>query len=665
MAGPGGNLKGRGTGAVGTRGSGRVRHRKHPASFGGRAPSSAYDASPPGPATTHHRPLADPTRRKDRPVPGTTRDTPSPGSGPSDGIGGSGRVGEPESTTERPRKPVPAAGFRAAWRAAPGATLALGFSVPAASAAALLLPAAASGAVDTLLDGGGTARAVLPLAGVLLLGLVAGLVGELAGPGLTAALTARLRRRIAEHAVALGTGGRNPYPAGDIAGRLVGSAPDAARLVPALIGTIGALATSLGGIVALGLLDPWLAVAFVGGLLPGLVVVRAFMADATHLFERYQEIQARISARLADALAGLRTIRACGTRDREHDRVLGPLTELSTVGHGLWHAQRRAVARVLLLAPVVEIAVLSVAGWGLSEGRIPPGGMVAAAGYAALGLGFLEQLESLVGVAHARAGLRRTEELFGVPAAPHGAKRILPAGAGELVFRGVTVRDRGRLLLDRVDLAVPAGACCAVVGASGSGKSLLAALPGRLRDPDAGSVAIDGLPVAALARGELRRAVAYAFPRPTLLGRDVREAIGFGKPGADASALVHAAAVAHADDFVRRLPDGYATPIDGLGLSGGEVQRLGLARAVAQDARVIVLDDATSGLDMVTEHQVMDAFARRLGGRTRVVVAYRATAAASADLVVWLDRGRVRAVGTHDDLWDDADYRAVFAGGAA
>ncbi|MGR7002469.1 ATP-binding cassette domain-containing protein [Yinghuangia aomiensis] len=573
-----------------------------------------------------------------------------------------GRGRDPEPTTERPRKPVPASGFRAAWRAAPGATLALGFSVPAASAAALLLPAAASGAVDTLLDGGGTARAMLPLAGVLLLGLVAGLVGELAGPGLTAALTARLRRRIAEHTVALGTGGRNPYPAGDITGRLVGSAPDAARLVPASIRTIGALATSLGGIVALGLLDPWLAVAFVGGLLPGLVVVRAFMADATHLFERYQEIQARISARLADALAGLRTIRACGTRDREHDRVLGPLTELSTVGHGLWHAQRRAVARVLLLAPVVEIAVLSVAGWGLSEGRIPRAAWWQPRDTRHWGWASWSSWRAW-SVSHMPVrGCGRTEELFGVPAAPHGAKRVLPTGSGELVFRGVTVRDRGRLLLDRVDLTVPAGACCAVVGASGSGKSLLAALPGRLRDPDAGSVAIDGLPVAALARGELRRAVAYAFPRPTLLGHDVREAIGFGKPGAEASALVHAAAVAHADDFVRRLPDGYGTRIDGLGLSGGEVQRLGLARAVAQDARVIVLDDATSGLDMVTEHQVMDAFARRLGGRTRVVVAYRATAAASADLVVWLDRGRVRAVGTHDDLWDDADYRAVFAG---
>ncbi|HSA52452.1 MAG TPA: ABC transporter ATP-binding protein [Yinghuangia sp.] len=388
------------------------------------------------------------------------------------------------------------------------------------------------------------------------------------------------------------------------------------------------------------------------------------MVQATHLFERYQEIQGRISARLADALGGVRTIRACGTRDREESRVLGPLPELSAVGHGLWRAQRRAVAQVLLLAPVVEIAVLAVAGWCLAEGRIAPGGMVAAAGYAALGLGFLEQLESLVGVAHARAGLRRTDELLSVPAAPHGHVRHLPPGGGELAFHSVSVRTGDRALLSDVDLTVPAGTCLALVGASGSGKSLLAALPGRLRDPDAGEVRVDGLPVTALARRESARAVGYAFGDPVLFGTDIRDALSFGHPAPDTVDIGPAAAIARTDGFVRALPAGYATPVSELALSGGELQRLGLARAIVGDTRVLVLDDATSGLDTVTEHQVMDAVHNRLAGRTRIVVAHRATTAAQADYVAWLDRGRVRAVGTHAELWHDSDYRAVFAGGA-
>jgi ATP-binding cassette subfamily B protein len=553
--------------------------------------------------------------------------------------------------------------MRSALRVAPGATLALALAVPLGSIAALLLPAAVGESVDCVVRGESTGGSTLRLVGVLALALCAGGLVEIAGPALAATLTARLRRRLAVQVTDLGTGARNPFAGGDVTSRLVGAAPDAAGLVPALLGTLGALVTSIGGIVALALIDPWLALAFLGGLLPGLIVVRLFMTRATDLFTRYQVVQGSVAARLTDALAGARTIRACGTPDREIARVLAPLPELSAAGHGLWRAQRSAVAQVLLLAPVVELTVLAVAGRLLAEGRIAPGALVAAAGYAALGLGFLEQVEALVAVAHARAGRARAAELLAVVPAGHGTARTLPPGGGELTFRGVSVRgsDGVRAVLDGVDLTVPPGACVALVGASGSGKSTLAALAGRLREPDEGEVLLDGLAVTRLARGELRRGVAYAFPRPVLLGADVGQALAYGRPGAGADAVTDAARMAYADDFVRRLPDGYATATAGLALSGGEVQRLGLARALVQDARVLVLDDATSGLDTVTEHRIHEAFRRGLTGRTRLVVAHRATAAADADFVAWLDAGRITAVGTHHELWRDPSYRAVFA----
>ncbi|MFI1578937.1 ABC transporter ATP-binding protein [Embleya sp. NPDC020630] len=555
-------------------------------------------------------------------------------------------------------------GVRGALRVAPGATVTLALAVPAGSIAALLLPAAVAGSVDAVVRGDLASGPTVRLIAVLVLGLLAGLLAEIAGPGLAAELTARLRRRLAVHVTDLGTGSRNPFPAGDVTSRLVGAAPDAAGLVPSLLGTLGALVTSLGGIVALALIDPWLAVGFLGGLLPGLLVVRVFMARATDLFTRYQAVQGGLAGRLTDALAGARTIRACGTRDREIARILAPLPELSAAGHGLWRAQRSAVAQVLLLAPMVELTVLATAGWLLAEGRIPPGQLVAAAGYAALGLGFLEQVEALVGVAHARAGRVRAAELLAVEPAGYGTARTLPPGGGELVFRGVRVRAAdsagGRVVLDGIDLTVPAGACVALVGASGSGKSTLAALAGRLREPDEGEVLLDGLPVTRLARGELRRGVAYAFPCPVLVGADLAEALAYGRPGADPEAVTGAARMAYADDFVRRLPAGYATRIDGLALSGGEVQRLGLARALVQDARVLVLDDATSGLDTVTEHHIHEAFRTGLADRTRIVVAHRATAAADADFVAWLESGRIKALGPHTELWNDPAYRAVF-----
>jgi ATP-binding cassette subfamily B protein len=229
----------------------------------------------------------------------------------------------------------------------------------------------------------------------------------------------------------------------------------------------------------------------------------------------------------------------------------------------------------------------------------------------------------------------------------------------------VTVRAGGATLLDRLDLEVPAGACVALVGRSGAGKTTLAWLVGRLGDPDEGEVLLDGVPVAALAPPELRRAVVYAFERPALLGGTVAGAIAYGRPDAAAAEVERAAAAAQADGFVRRLPDGYDTPLRAAPLSGGEAQRLGLARAVAQDGRVLVLDDATSSLDTATEMRLGEALADLLGGRTRLVVAHRTATAARADLVAWLDGGRVRDLAPHADLWRDPEYRAVFAAGAA
>jgi ATP-binding cassette subfamily B protein len=155
--------------------------------------------------------------------------------------------------------------------------------------------------------------------------------------------------------------------------------------------------------------------------------------------------------------------------------------------------------------------------------------------------------------------------------------------------------------------------------------------------------------------------VGYGFERPALLGETVADAIAFGADRPPDAELVAAARAAHADEFVRRLPDGYATRLADAPLSGGEAQRLGLARAFCHAGRLLVLDDVAASLDTVTEHRIGEALTGPLAGRTRVVIAHRAATAARADLVVWLDAGRVRAVGAHGALWRDTGYRALFA----
>ncbi|AUY51988.1 ABC transporter ATP-binding protein [Streptomyces sp. CB01881] len=540
-----------------------------------------------------------------------------------------------------------------------GWTLALAVALPAEAATTLALPPALAGAVDAALDrdAGHCASALLAL--VVGTAAAANALAAAAGPACAAEATAGLRGRLVRHLLALGPGGRlwrDGPPPGDLAARLVGSAADAGGRLPAVLGAATALLTSAGAIVGLGVLSPWLALAFFGGVVPGVVLIRLFLREAGQVFVRYQEVQADLAARLTGALTGLRSIHAAGAQRSEEARVLEPLPALSAAGHALWAAQRRTAWQATLLIAVVEVAVLATAGALVAAGTLAPGALAAAAGWAALGAGLFEQVEALVGVAHARAGQVRVDELLALAPATGGAAVLPEGGAGELAFRGVVVRDGDRVLLGPLDLTVPGGCTVALVGRSGCGKSLLAALPGRLRDPDEGRVLVDGVPVGELAAPELRRAVGYAFERPALTGRTVRDALDGAGPAA--------VAAARADGFLRRLPAGWDTPLDELRLSGGELQRLGLARLLARPARVLVLDDATSGLDLATEYQITEALDRATHGSTRLVVAHRESAAARADLVAWLDVGRLRALAPHAELLADPDYRATLSGTA-
>lgn len=530
--------------------------------------------------------------------------------------------------------------------------------------AKLLFPAALGDVVNAGLGGVGFAAALARVAAVLAAVVLADFLIRLAGACCGAVATVWLRGWLFRHVLRLGVGGQRRFGAGDVTARLTGDASGAGGVLPALVSGVAAAAMSIGAVVGLWRIDWRLAVTFLVGLPPTMLLVRMFMARASELFVDYRRIQAGIATRLVDALAGMRTIRASGAAAREVNRVLVPLAELGRTGRGLWATQRQVSWQVGLLVPALEIVVLAVAGLGVSAGRITPGGLLAAAGYVQIALGAFDQVDSLVGVVYARAAAARVAQVLAVPApaiAAVGASRGLRRGGGGLELRGVTVRAGETVVLDRVDLAVPSGVGLAVVGRSGSGKTTLALLAGRLVDPDEGQVLLDGVPLTALAPWELRAAVAYAFERPTLLGGTIAQAIAFGRPGLSRAQIAQAARTAQADGFVRRLPGGYDTPVAAAPLSGGEAQRLGLARAIARGGRLLILDDATSSLDTATEAQFEAALAGLLTGRTCVVVAHRAATAAKADLVAWLDGGRVRGLAPHARLWADPDYRAVFA----
>lgn len=529
----------------------------------------------------------------------------------------------------------------------------------AATAAGLLLPAALGRTLDLLLAHAPAARWVACCAGlVLLLAVLDGCASVLTGT-VDARSTAWLRGRITGHVLAVGPRAGARFGTGDLVARLVGNAAQAGTAPGAFAALFAALAGPVGGVLALGLIDPWLAAVFLAGAPVLVLLLRAFARDTSACAADYQRVQGRIAGALAEAVGGSRTIRAAGVADRETARILAPLPELSRAGHGMWRVQGRAAAQAVTVAPLLNLGVVAVAGLLLVRHRLTVGEVLAASRYAVLATGAGVLVGHLAALARARAATARLAEVLSEPAPGFGT-RHLPAGPGRLELRGVTARRGPHTVLDGVDLAVPGGTTLAVVGRSGTGKSLLAELAGRLADPDAGDVLLDGVPLRALTHADLRRAVSYAFERPALLGATIEDTIAFGLTAPPPDRIRSAAVAARADAYVRRLPHGYATPCSEAPRSGGESQRLGLARAFAHGGRLMILDDALSSLDTVTEHQITESLLAPGAGRTRLLIAHRTATAARADRVAWLDGGRVRAVGAHAELWRDPAYRAVF-----
>jgi ATP-binding cassette, subfamily B, bacterial RamA/AmfB len=527
--------------------------------------------------------------------------------------------------------------------------------------AAIALPAVIGGAVNAIVSHGSLGPWLFWIAGLVAVLVTCDALDDLADGAVTARSTAWLRHRLLAHVLALGPRSADRFTSGELTARLVGNAAVAGRVGSTAVHAASNFLPGLGATVALAIIDPWLCVTFLAGTALLIVLVRAFARDASELANRYLTTQGTIVSRLTDAISGSRTIAAAGTEQRERERILGPLPELHRHGLGMWRAQMRIGAQDALIVSLLEIAVLAVAGVELSHGRISAGELVAASQYVLLGTTLGGSIVGAVNrLAQSRAAAQRICEVLAVPA-PRAGNTSLSAAGGRLEFRGVSACRGGRRVLEDVDLSIPAGALVGIVGRSGTGKSLLAELAGRLADPDEGVILLDGIPLPEIDLGELRREVGFAFERPILLGETVGDAIAFGAFEPSSNEIVVAANAARADGFIRRLPRGYQTPLAEAPMSGGEVQRVGLARTFAHAGRLLVLDDVASSLDTVTEHEISEVLTGGLRDRTRIVVAHRASTAARMDFIVWLDAGGVRAVSPHQTLWRDPDYRALFA----
>lgn len=233
----------------------------------------------------------------------------------------------------------------------------------------------------------------------------------------------------------------------------------------------------------------------------------------------------------------------------------------------------------------------------------------------------------------------------------------LPVVSGRVTFDNVTFKypGGGDPVLSEVSFTVEPGQCVALLGATGSGKTTIINLLPRFYDPSSGSIIIDGHDLRSITLDSLRSQIGIVLQETTLFSSTIRENIAFGRPSATLAEVQAAARAAAADDFIDAMPEGYDTPVGERGstLSGGQKQRIAIARALLLNPRLLILDDATSSVDLQTESRIQEALDHLMRGRTSFVIAQRISTVINADLILVLDRGKIVASGRHFDLLEN------------
>ncbi len=473
-------------------------------------------------------------------------------------------------------------------------------------------------------------------------------------------VTADLRRAVFDHVLSLHPGFFETNGAGEIQSRITADT----TLLQTVIGSSVSIAlrnllTLAGGVVLLFVSNPRLTGIVLLSVPLVLLPIVVFGRRVRTLSRDSQDRLANAGAYLSEALGNIKTVQAFNHEGVDRERFAMHVEDTFRA------SIRRVVQRSWLTAMVIVLvlgavgAMIWVGGNDVIAGRTTPGELTAFIFYAVMVAAAAGALSEVIGDLQRAAGaterlmeLLRETPLIRAPAAP----LALPARLrGEIELKDLRFAypsNPERPAIDGITLHVPAGSSVALVGASGAGKSTLVDLLLRFYEPDGGSILVDGIETRGVDPQALRRHFALVPQQPVLFSGSVLDNIRYGVPEASEDAVIAAARAAFAEEFIARLPDGYASFVGegGVRLSGGQRQRIAIARALLRDPAILLLDEATSALDADSEAMVQQALAALMQGRTTLVIAHRLATVRRVDRIVVLEQGRIAATGTHDEL---------------
>jgi ATP-binding cassette subfamily B protein len=457
-----------------------------------------------------------------------------------------------------------------------------------------------------------------------------------------------LRNRMFVHTQKLSVEFHERYTAGRVIARQTSDLESIAELLAGGLNelAIGAMFMFFTA-VALLLLDPVSFLVLFGALLPLALLTRWFQVKTNRGYRKQRVASSRMIQFFVESMTGIRAVKAF-RKEKRNEKHFGGLVE-DYRGHNAHLIQLFGIydPGLILIGNATVAAVLLVGGYRVLEGSLGIGVLTAAILYARR---FFDPMEEIAIFYNSyQSAASALEKISGVleeePSVPESDNPVhFENSKGQVHFNGVEFSySTGPVVLHKFDLEIPAGQTIALVGTTGAGKSTLAKLISRFYDPTHGTVKIDGVDVRDIANKDLRREVVMVTQEAYLFSGTVAENIQLGRPGASIEDVMEAAKAVGAHEFIMNLPEGYDTDVNKRGgrVSAGQRQLISFARAFLANPAVLILDEATSSLDIPSERMVQRGLKTLLAGRTAVIIAHRLSTVSIADRVLVMEHGRV------------------------